>query len=144
MANTNKPFKCVHTADATAKNVLGGMLHGVIGMFGLGSLVDPLGKSQSAMQNALKKINQQTAADAPAFALKVPQTQQKILEFQQQCSLKLKTMFGDDIAELWYAVEEDHLFLGVLGVLVIIMIFFMLITPRSCSSKGFGCGPLLE
>ena len=129
MSDTKNSFKCKGNAAASVGDLFGGMVHGYLGLFGAGSLFDPLGKAKGKVSDALAKINSQTAADAPAFAKASVDVQAAALQLQYTQNLQLKKMFSEGESEIWDAVEEDNMFIAILGMLVFIMFFFMLIAP---------------
>ena len=132
MGNIASGASCAHAPGATASDFFGGLAHGLLGLFGAGGLVDPLGNAQSAVQAALADINSTTASMSLAAAKneqKITEDQYKALETHIQLSNQI---VQDQNDQLWDAIKEENLFLIILSMLVVLLIFFFLIQKKCC------------
>jgi len=122
------PFaNCKEDAQHGVSDVLGGMLHGALGLFGMGSLVDPLGDAKAKYSKAMTDLNMMTATDT-LQAVSGLQTEMiafiKVTQEQKELT-QLIIKEGNDT--IWDSIKEENLFISILFVLILIIVFFQLI-----------------
>jgi hypothetical protein len=138
------PFKCTpDSSSQKASDFMGGFLHGILGLFGGGSLVDPLGDAKTKLATAQQTVNSQTAALSLAAAEGTVKLEVGIIKFMNVQHKQMVLATQGATSALWDAIATENMFITILGILTMILIFFVLITPRACSAKGFSCGPSL-
>ena len=119
-------------AQAQSSDFFGGFVHGILGLFGAGSLVDPLGDAQSSVQAALKDINQTTAAQSLAVAQGTEkEIEELFLNMNQHLDL-INQINQNQTDQLWDTVRQENLFLIILSMLIVLLIFFFLIQKKCC------------
>jgi hypothetical protein len=109
-----------------------GLAHGAGALFGMGSLVDPVGDARSGLSKATKDMNQMTATDSLSSA---DSSNKNITNLIQVMNLQKKDM--DEMREvaedlIWSDISEQTLFMKILSVIVFIVIVFFLMQKKCC------------
>ena len=132
MGNITSGGGCQHPVGNKASDFFGGFAHGLLGLFGAGDLVNPLGDAQSSVTKALNHINSTTAM----MSVGAVKAQQKEIEWvtksiNDHLALisQINTMQTDQLRD---ELKEENLFLIILSVLIVLLIFFFLIQKKCC------------
>jgi len=122
------PFKCTpDSSSQKASDFFGGFAHGILGLFGAGSLVDPLGDAKSKLATAQQTVNSQTAAFSIAAAQKQAALDQDIMEMITTQHNQMVLYTQGATSALWDAIETENLFITIFSILLLVLIFFFLI-----------------
>jgi hypothetical protein len=112
---------------STGTDLLGGLGHGLLSLFGWGEVSDPLGDLRSSLSEA--KDTLQTTVNTAALKLSTSQD-----ELNKQLWTDIQTRFGDvqDSIKLYNTlafnnVTQQNVFLVFLSIILVMLIFFMLV-----------------
>lgn len=104
-----------------------GMGHGILGLFGAGSLVDPLGKLKSELSNQIQDFNNMTAD----FLVQISRQEVTVvgdLAKLVQGSQELQDTKMDQMSQmLWDSIETESLFILIMYGLIFIVIIYLII-----------------
>ena len=125
------PFKCTpDSSSQKASDFFGGFVHGILGLFGAGSLVDPLGDAKSKLATAQQTVNSQTAALSIASAQGSIKLDNALIQDVMAKHHEMVLYTQGATSALWDAIATENLFITIFSILLLVLIFFFLIQKK--------------
>lgn len=105
---------------------MSGLLHGMLGVLGLGSAYDPLADARGKLSNKISEFNNMTADMSLLAASSTNETlknlSQDIIANADVASLQLQQTTN----LIWDSLEDTNLFIIFLYILIFIIVFYIL------------------
>ena len=109
-----------------------GMGNGVLAMFGMGQLYDPLGEASSEMKSIVQKTNELTSINSLKSSQNLVTGLSKLLDLNRITDKKNQLLHDQTNQFISDSLQRENLFLLFCYILLFILIFFFLLQKKCC------------
>ena len=105
---------------------MSGLLHGVLGVLGLGSAYDPLADARGKLSNKISEFNNMTADMSLLAASSTNETLKNLSNDIIGNADKARIQLQQTTNLIWDSLEDTNLFIIFLYILVFVIVFYIL------------------